>query len=71
MGRHSSVTAVACLEGLADSFVAAVRVGTSAAHLYPACGAFAAVLIVNAVFHITMNTIDLILFHDCTLLFFG
>ena len=64
------MAAAACFESLADSFVTAVRVGTGAAHLYPACGAFTAVLIVDAVLNIALNTVDLVLFHDYTLLFF-
>ena len=69
-GRRRSVAAAACFESLADSLVTAVRVGTGAAHLYPACGAFTAVLIVDAVLNIALNTVDLVLFHDYTLLFF-
>ncbi len=63
-GGAVSVTAVAGLESLADSFVTAVGVCAGAAHLYLTRCAFAAVLIVDTVFHITLYTVDLVFFHS-------
>lgn len=64
-----SVTPVTGFEGLADSLVTAIRVCAGAAHLYPASGAFAAVLIVDAVSDITVYSVDLFLIHCGSLLF--
>jgi len=61
------VAAIAGLESLADGLVTAVRVGTGAAHLYAVCGAFAALVVVDAVFNIAADTSDLI--HFVSLLF--
>ena len=58
------MTAVTWLEGLTDCFITAVGVSAGAAHLYPACGTFAAVLIVDTVLHITVYSADLFLFHQ-------
>ena len=63
------MAAIAGLESLADGLVTAVRVGAGAAHLYAACSAFTALVVVDTVFDIAADTSDLILLHFVSLLF--
>lgn len=63
------MAAIAGLESLADGLVTAVRVGAGATHLYAACGAFTAIVVVDTVFDIAADTSDLILLHFVSLLF--
>ncbi len=57
-----------CLECLAFSFIAAVRVGAGAAYVDLACGTFAVVLVVNTVVYVAMNTVNSFLLHCVSLL---
>lgn len=52
-----------CLESLALCFVTALRIRAGAADVYLVCGAFARISVVYAVAYITIDTVNLVLFH--------